>query len=93
MFPTLGIGVAALVQATRSQRVKNRALVALCLATLGSGFLGALTGVIRTFQAAAQHPLEQQIRFVLLGTSESLHNIVLALILLTLTGLVTAARR
>lgn len=93
MWPTLGIGLLTLAHAARHRGTRDRTLAALCLATAGSGLLGALTGMIRTMQFAASHPLEQQIRFVLIGTSESLHNVTLALVLLIPTALVTAARR
>ena len=92
----MAFGLWALIETVRQGRkpeANHRAGLALCFATLLAGGLGMITGLIKTLQYAADHPLEQQIRFVILGLSETLHNVTLALCMLLLTALAYALGR
>ncbi len=94
MFPTLGFGVWALYEALRQARrptPRHPASIALALATVLAGTLGTLTGIIKTLGAASSAPPPEHLTLVLIGVSESLHNLVLALILVLLTVLAFAA--
>ena len=99
MYPTLAIGSWALIETLRQNRAtapSYRTAFALSLATMLAGLLGTFTGFITTLKYAADHPLEEQIRFVILGFSESLHNLTLAMImsmLVTLSYAVAHLRR
>jgi hypothetical protein len=93
MYPTLAFGIWANIETARQiwrPAPAYRAAFALAVVTLLSGLLGTATGFIKTLQYAADHPLEQQIRFVILGLSETLHNLTLAMIMLIFTALAYA---
>lgn len=65
----------------------------LCLGalTLSSGLLGTTTGLVNTFHYLPRVPeVDQRFTIAALGCAESLNNLVLALILLTLTGVLGA---
>lgn len=91
MWPTLVFGAAALVLALRhaiAPRPQAMPLmVGLGLATLSAGALGACTGFIMTFKYIQQVPQPEQTTVALLGVSESLANVVLALMFCTLVPL------
>lgn len=58
--------------------------------TLGSGLLGFCTGLATTFHYIPQVPLAERFTIAALGCAESLNNLILALILLVLAGVLTA---
>jgi dipeptide/tripeptide permease len=65
----------------------------LCLGalTLSSGLLGTTTGLVNTFHYLPRvQEVDQRFTIAALGCAESLNNLVLALILLTLTGVLGA---
>ena len=87
MFPTLLFGLLMLgasVQYARSPERRYVPLqVSLGILTLAGGGLGFVTGVIKSFSAIGQvQPDERWIW--MLGVGESLHNLALALVLVTL---------
>jgi hypothetical protein len=59
-------------------------------ATFGSGILGAAVGIINTMRYAQSAPAEEHVRIAMIGTAESLNNVVLALILFVLASLMAA---
>jgi hypothetical protein len=67
--------------------------------TLAAGLLGMFTGLVTTFRYVHQVPQADQFQIALQGTAESTNNMILALILcviagiLTLGGLVRGLRR
>ena len=93
MYPTLAFGTWALIETVRQNgktAPSYRTALGLSFATLLAGLLGTTSGFIRTLQYAADHPFEQQIRFVILGLSETLHNLALAIVMLMLASLAYA---
>jgi hypothetical protein len=92
MYPTLFFGVLALGAAVRYAVAPDGArllLVGILSAVnLTAGALGCITGVMTSIQYAAGQP--NQWSLIALGTQESLHCVALALMLLVLTGMVTA---
>jgi hypothetical protein len=94
MYPTTALGLWALIETSRQIKKSApayRAAAALSFATILSGLLGTFTGLIKTLQYSAEHPLEQMFRFIAIGLSESLHNFTLAMIMLTLVAIAYAA--
>jgi hypothetical protein len=91
MWPTLVFGVLAfglaLKHAIHAHPESMPLLIGLGLATLMSGALGAVSGFMMTFQAIQQVPQPQQGTIAMLGVSESLANLVLALVFCTLVPL------
>lgn len=94
MWPTLIMGTLALALALRHALAPRPALLPLIvgigLATLFSGFLGLTTGLIRTFGYLHQVEPANQLSIAFAGTSESMHNVALALVLGVLLALFTA---
>jgi hypothetical protein len=93
MFLTLGLGFVLLVfaalHAVRTDRKYLHASVALSAVTLAAGMLGTTTGVCTTIRYLLEHiPLDKQFSVLLEGCQESLHNLVLALVILVLAGLI-----
>jgi hypothetical protein len=100
MWPTTVLGLAALGLALRQfvhRAERGRAAVwQLVMATLASGVLGTIAGFVATFRYVQQVPAGGQATITLLGLSESLHNLELALVLTLLSllsGLVGSLRR
>ena len=93
MWPTLIMGTLALALALRHALVPRPTLLPLIigigLATLFSGFLGLTVGLIRTFGFLHQVEPANQLAIAFAGTSESMHNLALALILGELLALLT----
>jgi hypothetical protein len=71
----------------RFQRLVN----ALGVATFASGLLGTTIGICNSAHYLGKVPPEEQLKIFALGCQESLHNLVLALIIIVLAALVTAA--
>ena len=91
MWPTLLFGVSALVLAVRHALAPRAEyvplLIGLGLATLAAGALGTTMGIITTFKYIQHAPAAEQSTIAMLGISESLTNLVLALIPVTLGSL------
>ena len=62
-------------------------MIGLGLATLASGTLGCITGLISTFKYVQHVQLAERSAIAMLGVSESLTNLVLALLFCTLVPL------
>jgi hypothetical protein len=94
MYPTSIFGVlmigAALLYAVRPQRRFVPLLASLGVVTLSSGLLGFSVGVVKSVQAAAAMPPGDHANLVMLGFAESAQNVVLALMLIVLSGLAAA---
>ena len=70
---------------------ERRRLLLFCLfsaITLMAGLLGTITGIMKSFEYAAGQ--EEQIKFMALGTFESLNCIWIALCMVIMAGLVSA---
>ena len=94
MYPTLVLGLIAVTLTVRYIRAPERgfdpSIWWMCGATALSGMLGFLTGAITTFRAIPKLPPPRQYAITLVGLSESMWNLVLALCLLTLVALIAA---
>jgi hypothetical protein len=82
---------ASVFYALRPERRTLRLALATGALTLASGLLGTFTGFCETFRYLAKVPVEKQFQIAALGCEESLHNAVLALVLLVLGGVVMTA--
>jgi len=95
MYPTSLFGfllvAAGVVLVLRPQRRFARMVVALGVATAGSGVLSTAVGIVNSFYYLEQVPVERQLAIGALGCAESLHNLVLAMMLVVITALLAAA--
>jgi hypothetical protein len=93
MYPTLVFGslsvLAAVVIALKPERRFLPMVLALSATTFGSGMLGAVMGFILSLRAVANAP-EADRMVLAIGAAESLNNMVLALVLVVLTGLIAS---
>ncbi|MBI5517279.1 MAG: hypothetical protein HY909_26135 [Deltaproteobacteria bacterium] len=95
MYPTTIFGfllvVVGVLCALRPERRFLPLLASLGGLTLSSGFLGTSVGFITSFRYLDQvREVEQRFTIAALGCAESLNNLVLALLLVTLAGLLAA---
>lgn len=94
MYPTLLAGLAFIATCFQySRRPESRyvpLMVALGLFTLLAGALGFATGLISLLRYYASPAAEQGPQVLFAGFSESLHNVVLALLLSTLGALLAS---
>ncbi len=92
MYPTSIIGflliAASVLYATRPERRIGRLALVLGLVTFASGLLGAFVGICNSAHFIPQVPHANQVEVLALGCEESLHDVVLALLLVTLGGLI-----
>jgi len=92
MYPTLVFGAltlgAAIWYAMTPERKRLLLPAVLAFVTLSAGILGFLTGVMVSLTGAAD--TANIMKFVALGTAESLHNVCFALAWTILSGLVVA---
>jgi len=91
MFPTLLFGfllvVSSIVFLFRPEPRYLAAIVGLGVTTGAAGLLGFCTGVMNTLRYAVTIPAEEQLKVVMMGCKESLHGVVLGLVLLVVAGL------
>jgi hypothetical protein len=94
MYPTLIFGffslAAALLFLLRLDRRYLPVIVSCAVTTLGSGLLGCSVGIANTLRFLEKVPGEDQLKIAALGCQESLNNVVLALMLVVVVGLLTA---
>jgi hypothetical protein len=94
MYPTTIFGAmllaASIAYAAMPERRLVPLLVSLGVTTVGSGFLGAVTGFIITFRFIQKVEEAKQHTVTLLGISESLNNVVLAFMFLVLCTLIAS---
>lgn len=95
MYPVSIFGfllvAASVLYAIRPQSQTLRLVAIMGLVTFAAGLLGTFTGVCTTFHFIQEVEHAKQFEIAALGCEESLHNLVLALIICVLGGLVTAA--
>jgi hypothetical protein len=94
MFPTLIFGfllvASGVLYLLRPERRYSPLLVSLGVATLCSGILSFCVGIMMTARFLHQVPEEQQVLVAMQGTQESIHNVVLAMILIVITALIVS---
>lgn len=94
MYPTLVFGalsvLAAVVIAAKPQRRFIPMVAALGATTFGSGMLGTVMGIITTLRYISKVPETDRAMILMAGAAESLNNMVLALVLVVLTGLIAS---
>lgn len=84
-----GILIARVTQAALRPEPGPRWALMLAGATLGSASLNFCLGLMATFRYIEHVPAGEQFGTACLGVEESLHNMVLALILLTIAAIVS----
>jgi len=94
MYPTLVFGL-LLVAACASYAMRPdprhaRLAVTLGIVTLAAGLLGAFSGMATSAHFIPQVPKGEQVEVLALGFAESLHDVVLALMIVVLGGLVAS---
>jgi hypothetical protein len=94
MYPTMLFGFLLLattgLHALRPEPRFPRLTGALGVATLASGVLGTTVGICRSAHYISQVPPAEQLQTLAMGCEESLHNLVLALIIIIVAALITA---
>jgi hypothetical protein len=94
MIPTTLVGfllvASGVLYVLRPERRFVPLLLSLGVVTLGAGLLGFVVGVVKSFHALPQLPSELRFTVAALGCAESLNNVVLALILIVVAGLLAA---
>lgn len=100
MFPVSLFGfllvASAILYAVRPERRTARVALVLGLLTFAAGLLGAFVGICNSAHFIPDVPHGNQLEILALGVEESLHDVVLALILVLVGGLVAcvgAARK
>jgi hypothetical protein len=93
MHPTSIFGfflvAASALYALRPRPASALLIALLSLVTFGAGLLGTVTGICQTLHYLEKVEPAKQLSIMALGIEESLHNIVLALILIVLGGVIT----
>ena len=94
MYPTMVFGFLLLattvLHALRPEPRFQRLSSVLGIATFASGLLGTIVGICNSAHYLDQVPPVDQLKTFALGCEESLHNLVLALIIILLATLITA---
>ncbi|HEU0029419.1 MAG TPA: hypothetical protein VFQ53_02215 [Kofleriaceae bacterium] len=93
MYPTSVLGfitlVAIVLHALRPEPRYGRVISAFGIATFTSGLLGTCVGIAKTVHYLDQVPKDEQFLTLAIGCEESLHVLVLALLILTLAAIVS----
>jgi uncharacterized membrane protein len=91
MYPVTVFGfllvVASALYAFRPERRFARLSLVLGLLTVAAGALGTVTGLCNTFLYLQKVEHAEQLGIMALGMQESLHNVILALVLVILAGI------
>ncbi len=94
MYPTLIFGFVlialAILSLVRGADGYHRQVRWFAALTVASGVLGTVTGLASTVHYAKTVPAADELMTLAMGTEESLHNLVLAMILFVLGGLLAA---
>ena len=94
MYPTTVFGFLLLaaigLDALRAEPRYRRIISALMVTVFASGLLGTSVGICKSAHDLGRVPVEKQLQTFALGCEESLHNLVLALIILVIANLVAA---
>jgi hypothetical protein len=95
MYPTMLFGffllATTVLHALRPEPRFQRLTSALGVATFASGLLGSIVGICNSAHYLDQVAPQDQLKVFALGCEESLHNLVLALIIILLGTIITAA--
>lgn len=95
MYPTMLFGFLLLattvLHALRPEPRFQRLTGSLGIATIAAGLLGTVVGICNSAHYIDQVPPADQFMTFVTGCEESLHNLVLALIIIVLSALVAAA--
>jgi len=91
MYPTSLLGfllvASGVLLVLRPERRFVPLVLSMGVVTLGSGLLSASVGIVNAFHYLRQVDAAKQLEVTAMGCAESLHNIVLALILIVITAL------
>jgi hypothetical protein len=91
MYPTAIFGfllvATGVLLVIRPERRFARLVISLGVATAGSGVLSTAVGVVKSFYYLEQAPEARRLLLGALGCAESLHNLVLAMMLVVITAL------
>ena len=94
MYPTSLFGflliAASVLYAWRPAKKAGRLALVLGAVTFSAGLLGTSVGVCNSARYISQVPPADQLQMLALGCEESLHNLVLGLMLVVLAGLIAA---
>jgi len=94
MYPTMVFGFLLLattvLHALRPEPRFQRLSIVLGIATFASGLLGTVVGICNSAHYLGEVPPQDQLKTFALGSEESLHNLVLALIIVLLATIITA---
>ena len=94
MYPTTGFGLllvaASVLLVLRPEPRRTMLVASLGVVTFASGLLGTSVGVVNSFHYLSQVPKAEQLEIATLGCAESLNNLVLALIIVVLAGLIAS---
>jgi hypothetical protein len=92
MYPTLVFGLlllaACVLYAMRPNARQARLAIALGIVTFAAGLLGAFSGMATSAHFIPLVPKGDQVEVLALGFAESLHDVVLALMIIVLGGLI-----
>jgi hypothetical protein len=95
MYPTLVFGfllvATAVLYALRGEQRFKQLVKVLAAMTFTSGLLGTCVGVCNSVHFLKTVPREDQLLVLSMGCEESLHNLVLALLIMNLAGLILLA--
>jgi hypothetical protein len=94
MYPTAIFGflliAACVLHMLRPEPKRARLALTLGIVTFASGLLGTFVGMCTSAHFIPQVPKAEQLEILALGCEESLHNVVLALVLVVLGGLLAS---
>src|SRR5262245_22442203 len=94
MYPTLFFGLfliaSCVLYAIRPNPRQARLAITLGILTFAAGLLGAFSGMATSAHFIPQVPKNDQLEILALGFGESLHDVVLALIIVVLGGLIAS---
>ena len=94
MYPTTGFGflliASAVLLALRPERRWMPLVTSLGVVTFASGLLGTSVGIVKSFHYLPEVARAEQLEIATLGCAESLNNLVLALIIVVLAGLIAS---
>jgi hypothetical protein len=94
MYPVMVFGfllvATTVLHALRPEPRFQRLVTTLGVLTITAGLLGTTVGICNSAHYIGQVPREDQLRILAAGCEESLHNLVLALMIIAIAALITA---
>ena len=92
MYPTTVFGffllAAIALHALRPEPRYERVISSLMVIVFSAGLLGTTVGICKSAHDLGQLPFEKQLQAFAMGCEESLHNLVLALIIIVIANLI-----